>query len=329
MCLSCSLSLSLNSTVANISKIRFQDLFSFSLLVVSLHHDPDHTSEPLLKEAPTGTTNTLMTTTLDDLKLHTWTPKEKPRAVCVIFHGFLAHGRYPTVRYAAELLSENGCVVYAADMKGHGESPGTKGYIESADQWIDDGSKVAKHAQAQHEGLPLFLVGSSMGGTVALLVAEKISVSGVVLLAPMLKLKVSSIEASLLSMLNVVCSGLRLIPSSSTNSEKQCRDPVKRQECDEDVMTTKSSYIYVGSANTAVQMTQLVPQTLQPPVLLLVADEDVVVSPQGSVDWFESLVADDKTMKRYPALHALLCEPSPLVEQIGADLVAWVKERMS
>ena len=47
-----------------------------------------------------------------------------------------------------------------------------------------------------NKSLKLFLVGSSMGGAIALLVAQRLQeqVTGVVLLAPMLKLNVSWVE---------------------------------------------------------------------------------------------------------------------------------------
>ena len=58
---------------------------------------------------------------------------------------------------------------------------------------------VANHAKndASSNKVPLFLVGSSMGGAIALAVAKKLNdgkVQGVVMLAPMLSLKVSFFE---------------------------------------------------------------------------------------------------------------------------------------
>lgn len=66
--------------------------------------------------------------------IHTWnsTAKEHshPRGLVVFYHGFLAHGRYPTVRYAAEWLATNHqYIVVAADMPGHGQSAGLRGYL--------------------------------------------------------------------------------------------------------------------------------------------------------------------------------------------------------
>jgi len=59
----------------------------------------------------------------------------------------------------------------------------------------------------------------------------------------------------------------------------------------------------------------------------MVGDEDVVVNNEGSFRLIEEAKSDDKTLKRYPALHGLLCEPSPLVDTIESDLVEWVNAR--
>merc|ERR1712166_191562 len=80
---------------------------------------------------------------------HLWQPesdREAPRGVAIVFHGFGAHGSYPTVRYAAEVLAAAGYVVVAADMRGHGKSSGEAGFVASADQLISDAVDLATYA---------------------------------------------------------------------------------------------------------------------------------------------------------------------------------------
>lgn len=267
----------------------------------------------------------------EDINVHTWMPKDsKPKGTCVVFHGFLAHGLYPTVRYAAELLAAKNFKVVAADMHGHGKSSGTPGLLESSNAVIQSAVKVARYAKGE-EGFPFFLVGSSMGGTIALHVSQLIPSNGVVLLAPMLKLSVSAPERVLLSGLAAI-PGLNLlsvIPSASSNAEKQYRDPKRRQECEE-AATFKGSCIRVASANTCVQLAHDIPSLfpkMKVPFFLAVAKEDVVVKNQGSYDLYENATSSDKTLKEYDALHGLLCEPSPLVDQIKADILEWIEAR--
>jgi alpha-beta hydrolase superfamily lysophospholipase len=281
-----------------------------------------------------------------DLCVHTWNvskddddaSQSPSKSIAVIYHGFLAHGRYPTVRYAAERMAAAGHAVISADFRGHGKSPGLQGYLPSVEELIEDAVGIAEYArslQPQESKAKIFLVGSSMGGAIALSVAERLGVdkvAGLVLLAPMLKLSVSDAARYLLWGLSGVVPTWEVIPSSSTSADTQYRDPIKRKECEDDELTIKAKTIRVGSASTCVQLASSVQgqfDKVSCPFLLLVADEDVVVNNQGSLDLMEKAASSDKTMKRYPALHGLLCEPSPLVDTIESEIIEWMETRKS
>jgi alpha-beta hydrolase superfamily lysophospholipase len=280
-----------------------------------------------------------------DLCIHSWNVSKDDdasqtpsKSIAVIYHGFLAHGRYPTVRYAAERMAAAGHAVISADFRGHGKSPGLQGYLPSVEELIEDAVGIAEYArslQPQESKAKIFLVGSSMGGAIALSVAERLGVdkvAGLVLLAPMLKLSVSDAARYLLWGLSGVVPTWEVIPSSSTSADTQYRDPIKRKECEDDELTIKAKTIRVGSASTCVQLASSVQEQFDKvscPFLLLVADEDVVVNNQGSLNLMEKSASSDKTMKRYPALHGLLCEPSPLVDTIESEIIEWMETRKS
>ena len=173
-----------------------------------------------------------------------------------------------------------------------------------------------------------------MGGSIALAVAQKLKeqVTGVVLLGPMLKLNVSSIERVGLKGLAMLCPTLSLIPSSSTNSEKQYRDEVKRRECDLDPLTVSGSYLKPASALALVEITDRVQEQFEStniPFLLMIADQDVVIKNEGSEELYMKSPSKDKTKKNYPALHGLLCEPTPLCDTIQKDMLDWINARSS
>lgn len=280
-----------------------------------------------------------------DFMLHTWEPAASTtvKGLVIIFHGFLAHGLYPTVRYAAELLNTQNFAVAAPDFRGHGQSPGLRGYLPSRELLLEDGAAIVRHCQAElFPGVKkCFLVGSSMGGTIALSVAQTImnekqrgdpssDIAGVALLAPMLQLSVGAPARSLLHALSYVAPTWQIIPSSSTDAALQYRDQAKRQECEEDPQSVQSNgKIRIGSASTCVELSCCVDfSSVAVPFLVMVADEDVVVQNQGSLDLYEqSPATTDKTLRRYPALHGLLCEPSPLVDTIQKDLLEWMEAR--
>lgn len=280
---------------------------------------------------------------------HLWNVKTPPKALIVLFHGFLAHGKYPTVRYAAEALAEEGYSVVAVDLPGHGQSEGLRGYLSSAKEVVEDGIAIVHYAKElvspddeNDKDLKIFLVGSSMGGAIALSVAQQMKtatkttltmIAGVVLLAPMLQLNVSSVEHTALQCLAFLMPTLPLIPSSATDDSKQYRDEAKRQECADDPLTVSGSKLRVGSALACVDLTLQIRQEqfsdITCPFLLMIADQDVVVKNAGSQQlWDRSPSTTDKTQKKYPALHGLLCEPSPLVDEIKKDMLQWIQDRL-
>lgn len=222
-----------------------------------------------------------------DCQLYSWTT-EKPKGIALLFHGFLAHGMYPTVRYAAELLHNDNFAVLAPDFPGHGKSPGLRGYLPSSTTLVSDAVTVAEYAVKMYPGIPFFLVGSSMGGCLALHAALELShiVCGVVLLAPMLALSVSSLERTALQYLSYIVPTLRLIPSSATSPEKQYSDAEKRRECQDDELAIPGLRLRVASACTCVDLSfeiQTKLDRIKFPFLCMIATHDVVVKNQGSL----------------------------------------------
>lgn len=103
-----------------------------------------------------------------DTKLYgqAWLPDGGSRAVIVISHGLGEHGG----RYAelASRLVEKGFAVYALDHRGHGRSGGARANIERFDYVVSDLGAFVGRAQRHHPGLPVILLGHSMGGAIAL-----------------------------------------------------------------------------------------------------------------------------------------------------------------
>jgi alpha-beta hydrolase superfamily lysophospholipase len=94
-----------------------------------------------------------------------WDPAGEPRAVIQLTHGMGEHAqRYD---YVARALNDAGFTVYAQDHRGHGASadPDALGDLGQG-SWpalVDDIGLLSAHIRAEHPGLPLVLVGHSMG----------------------------------------------------------------------------------------------------------------------------------------------------------------------
>ncbi|MFX1339939.1 MAG: alpha/beta hydrolase [Promethearchaeota archaeon] len=99
-----------------------------------------------------------------------WLP-DNPKAVLLIVHGFAEHsGRYMNV---VKELIPLGYAIYANDHRGHGKSEGIRNYVDSFDQYIEDEKKLYDIIGQQHPDLPIFMLGHSMGSTIALYFTKK------------------------------------------------------------------------------------------------------------------------------------------------------------
>ena len=116
-----------------------------------------------------------------------WTPDRPTRAVVVLVHGVHEHsGRYA---YLASALMARGIAVRALDLRGHGQSGGPRGQVESFGDYVADVRPFLDEVVAE-AAVPVFLMGHSMGGlVVAATVVERGTggLAGVVLSSPALR----------------------------------------------------------------------------------------------------------------------------------------------
>jgi alpha-beta hydrolase superfamily lysophospholipase len=98
------------------------------------------------------------------------TPRGASRVV-VLAHGFGEHsGRYAHV---IDRLVEDEAVVYAPDHRGHGRSEGPRAVVDDIDAMVDDLNLVVQSTKEDNPGLPLVLVGHSMGGLMSIRYAQR------------------------------------------------------------------------------------------------------------------------------------------------------------
>ncbi|MEV6832943.1 lysophospholipase [Streptomyces sp. NPDC051133] len=107
---------------------------------------------------------------LGGIAVREW-PHPRPRRLALVVHGYGEHaGRYDEL---AGVLTGHGAAVYAPDHAGHGRSAGERVVIEDFEDVVTDVHRVAGLARAAHPGLPLVMVGHSMGGLIAARYAQR------------------------------------------------------------------------------------------------------------------------------------------------------------
>ncbi|MDL5593093.1 alpha/beta hydrolase [Bacillus subtilis] len=104
------------------------------------------------------------------LFVNQWLPNAPLKAVILLAHGMAEHSaRYTRL---AESLCAEGYGVYAPDQRGHGKTAdhGTLGHFADDDGWckvIGDLANLNQHIGQRHPGVPIVLLGHSMGSYIA------------------------------------------------------------------------------------------------------------------------------------------------------------------
>jgi alpha-beta hydrolase superfamily lysophospholipase len=104
------------------------------------------------------------------LPLSVWRPQAPPRAVVLALHGFNDYRR--AFAETGAFLAARDIATYAYDQRGFGATV-RRGIWPGAALLVDDARAVAALLRRRHPGRPLYLLGESMGGAVAMsLLAE-------------------------------------------------------------------------------------------------------------------------------------------------------------
>jgi acylglycerol lipase len=135
-------------------------------------------------QAPTLETERLVARDGATLPLRSWRPDGEPRAAIVALHGFGDHAE--AFALPAPNWARDGIVTYAYDQRGFGRGP-HRGRWAGTDAYVADLADALTLVRARHPGLPVFVLGESMGGAVAMVAAARGAIDpadGLILVAP-------------------------------------------------------------------------------------------------------------------------------------------------
>jgi alpha-beta hydrolase superfamily lysophospholipase len=258
-----------------------------------------------------------------------WVPETPHRGVIALAHGLGEHsGRYAKV---AQDLVARGYSVHAIDHRGHGRSAGSRANIERFEYVVADVCALAEAAVRRHPGRPVFLLGHSMGGAIALAAAARMqsSLRGLVLSAPALAIGDNGgpawqrFVARLLSVCAPNAGVLKLDPRLVS------RDPAVVHAYEEDPLVHHRAVPARTAVEllTAMQRFTGVAAQLQLPVLILHGTADRLVPLTPTLPVHAAIAPRLLTFKQYDGLyHEVLNEPERA--RVLVDLLAWLDERV-
>lgn len=260
-----------------------------------------------------------------DLALSRWAPAGPPRAMILALHGF---GDYAPSVYdgAAAYWAGRGLLVYAYDQRGFGRNPG-RGDWPGADRLIGDAAAVAAALRARHPGLPLYLLGHSMGGGVALAAAPAARPDGLILAAP----AVWGGESLGLPYRALAWAGALLFPDRRWTGEGvveiQASDNIgmlRRLGRDPLVIHSPSSREFMGLIRLMDRAVAAAPE-VRAPALVLYGEKDEV-TPLAPVEAAFAALSGDKRLVTYAeGWHMLFRDLQ--ARTVWRDVADWIEEQ--
>ncbi|MCK0439834.1 alpha/beta hydrolase [Gordonia alkaliphila] len=251
-------------------------------------------------------------------------PENDPIGVVALVHGLGEHaGRYGHV---IDRLTAAGYVVIAPDHAGHGRSGGKRLGVSDFSDFGADLERVI--ASVQRDGLPLYMLGHSMGGAIALDYAlnHPDQLTGLVLSGPAV-VPGDDLPPVMVKLAPVLGRLLPGLPATALPASGVSRDPqvVAAYEADPLVWHGK---IPAGLGGALVGAMASFPErlpTLSVPTLALHGGSDVLANADGTRLIGELGGGSDVTTTIYPELyHEIFNEPEQ--EQVLDDVLAWLAE---
>ena len=269
---------------------------------------------------------TSMTTTPKGLRLHqqSWLGAA-PKAAIVLVHGYAEHsGRY---QHVAERFTEAGYDIHAFDLRGHGRSQGEpRVYVHSIDEYTGDVERFFTAVQERTAGLPIFLLGHSMGGAISarFLVDGDRGLAGAILSAPAVRragILGRPVEAVFLFIARFVSRW----HFPKLDNVKISRDPEVVERYDSDPLIYRDGMPF-GTAAAVVRSARYVDKNagqITLPIFFGHGTDDALVKHIASERLHERVGSEDKTLKLYPGLyHEILNEPER--GQVMQDMIDWL-----
>jgi len=246
----------------------------------------------------------------EQLLTRTWEPEGAVRAVLILVHGLGEHtGRY---EHVGEFLASRGVRVCSYDQRGHGRSGGRTGWISSFDDFLDDLGVFHERVRAAADGLPLVLLGHSMGGLIvtAYILDRRPLPDYLVLSSP--------------AIVPIVEEGGRVIDATKLShdpaeQEAYLTDPlVLRERVTEDLLLR----IFDGVVRVDNRASEIVV-----PALLIHGSDDGLCSAAGARTYLEASSSPDMTVRIYEdGLHEMFNETCKA--EVLAELGAWIDARI-
>jgi alpha-beta hydrolase superfamily lysophospholipase len=254
------------------------------------------------------------------LAARTWSAPAAPSHVVLVAHGYGEHvGRYERL---AEALVRNGAVVYAVDHVGHGESEGERVLVADVEDVVADLHELDRTARQENPGLPVVLLGHSMGGLIAARYAQRYgdTLAALVLSSPVVG-RWDAVAALL---------ALDEIPDVPLDITTLSRDPAVGETYAADPLVWHGPFkrTTLASLQRAIAAVADGPRLDDLPLMWIHGQDDQLVPIEGSRAGIEHLRGGRFVERTYPeARHELFNEIN--ADEVTAEVTGFITEHVT
>lgn len=264
------------------------------------------------------------------LRLHyrTWEVND-PEAVILVVPGLFEHGgRYGEL---GEFMGAYRFSTFALDLRGHGSSEGRRGHVSRFDVLLQDLDRFRREVQGLVPlGVPVFLLGHSMGGLLALRYLQEYDppFAGAIITSPWLG------TAYPTPRWKVVLGGVlnRVLPafpfSIQLDPDDLTHDPGRAEDYRDDpqIHSTVTPRMF-NEMSGAMEVVVRRADRISVPLLFLVAGSDSVVSTERTLAFARSLPPQRVTVDVLEGLrHEVLQERERAL--VMAEIRDWISDHL-
>jgi alpha-beta hydrolase superfamily lysophospholipase len=266
------------------------------------------------------------------LPMKTWSSTDDPTAVVLAMHGFNDYSN--AFETAAHIFADDLITTYAIDQRGFGTTE-QLGIWAGHTTMQSDLLATVNLLCEKHSGLPLFLLGESMGGAVILSAVQQLDrtcIQGVILLAPAVwgwqsmpwwQTVPLTLLAHTVPELTVTGEGMEIHPSDNVEMLRALgRDPLIIKETRIDAIYGLTDLMEAAMVNSGA---------LRMPALILYGEHDEIIPPTAFCDMFNNLPARATSHWRliiYSNGYHMLSRDLQ-GEVVIQDMVAWIHNQRS
>lgn len=267
------------------------------------------------------------TATGASLPLRRWLPKSGPKAILVAVHGFNDYSKFFSI--PGQFFSDHDIACFAYDQRGFGSAP-KRGRWAGVSAYVDDLHDFLTLIKQQYPGLPVYLLGESMGGAIVITALKGTYndyIDGAILVAPALWARQTMpwYQSGLLWTLAHTVPWLAL---SGSSVKVQASDNINMlRELGRDpqiIKKTRVETIYglADLMDEAYSSADLLKQR----TLVLYGEKDEIIPKQPTYEFlnrFMSSPGKEKTVAIYPeGYHMLLRDLKASVP--WSDILSWI-----